>query len=187
MLAHEKEHITSGEEFYQRYLSGDEDAFTDLVALYEHELFFFLNGIVRDSHEAKHIMIDAFANLAISGGGFMGRSSIKTYLFTIAKNLAIKYLKMRNKEQHITFEEIQEAIPDDKDSPDKIYERMENHRKLHDAMMELKEDYRVVLVLLYFEDMSYIEAGQVMNKNVKQIGDLAYRAKAALKKRLPIG
>jgi len=155
-----------------------------LVTLYENELYYFINGIVRDSHEAKHIMIDTFASLAVNGRSFMGKSTLKTYLFTIAKNLAIKCLKLRSKEQHLAFDEITETIPDERDRPDKVFERMENQQKVHEAMMELKEDYRVVLVLLYFEDMSYTEAGQVMNKNVKQIGDLAYRAKAALKKLL---
>jgi DNA-directed RNA polymerase specialized sigma24 family protein len=41
-----------------------------------------------------------------------------------------------------------------------------------------------VLLLLYFEDMSYREAGKAMNKSEKQIKHLAFRAKKALKKKL---
>ena len=184
MLTQEMQQDIPGEELYRRYLDGDSDAFSELVALFENELYYYINGIVQDSHEAKHIMIDAFASLAVGGGNFEGRSSIKTYLFTIGKNLALKYLKMRSKEQHISFEEITEILPDSGDQPDKVLETKENQQKVHEAMMELKEDYRVVLVLLYFEDMSYKEASLIMNKNVNQISVLAHRAKAALKKRL---
>ena len=173
-----------GEEFFQRFRQGDESAFTDLVELYEDELFFFINGMVHDIHESKHIMIDAFASLALDGGKFAGRSSVKTYLFTIAKNLALKHMKMRKKDQHIAFETIVGVVPDYSGEPEKMFVDTENRRLVHEAMMELKEEYRVVLVLLYFEDMSHMEVGRVLNKNVNQINVLAYRAKAALKKQL---
>jgi len=129
-------------------------------------------------------MIDAFANLALDGARFEGRSSVKTYLFTIGKNLAIKHMKMRKKDQHIAFETIVDFIPDNRDEPEKVFVDTENQKQIHEAMMELKEEYRVVLVLLYFEDMSHVEVGRVMHKNVNQINVLAYRAKAALKKQL---
>ena len=179
-----KKSDVTGEDLFRRYLDGDSDAFTELVALFENELYYYVNAIVRDSHEAKHIMIDAFANMAVSGGKFDGRASIKTYLFTIAKNLAFKYLKMRRKEQHISFDEITDVIPDNRDRPDEILDKTDNENKIHESIMELKEEYRVVLVLLYFEDMSYKEAGQIMNKSVDQISVLSHRAKAALKKRM---
>ena len=184
MLSNKEKREVSGEEYYRRYRKGDEEAFTDLVALYENELFFFVNGIVHDIHESKHIIIDAFANLALDGGKFEGRSSVKTYLFTIAKNLAIKHIKMRKKEQHIAFETVVDFIPDNSGEPEKVFVDVENRKLVHEAMMELKEEYRVVLVLLYFEDMSHAEVGRVMNKKVNQVNVLAYRAKAALKKRL---
>ena len=154
------------------------------MALYENEVYFFINGIVRDAHEAKHIMIDAFANLALDGGRFEGRSSVKTYLFTIAKNLAIKHVKLRKKEQHLAFETIVDFIPDYRNEPEKVLLDTENQKLVHQAMLELKEEYQVVLALLYFEDMSHWEVSRVMNKSLNQINVLAHRAKVALKKQL---
>ena len=48
----------------------------------------------------------------------------------------------------------------------------------------MKPEHRNVLYLLYFEGMSYAEAGTVMNKGKRQIEGLAYRARASLKKKL---
>ena len=48
-------------------------------------------------------------------------------------------------------------------------------------MQELKEEYRIALHLIYFEEMSYEEAGKVMHKSRKQIENYAYRARNALK------
>ncbi len=104
--------MVSGEELFRRYQEGDRGAFDDLVALYEHDFMFFLNGVVNDKHEATHLMIEAFAQLALKGGDFSGRSSLKTYLYTIGKNLAFRYVKARRKERHISIEEIAGGLHD---------------------------------------------------------------------------
>jgi RNA polymerase sigma-70 factor (ECF subfamily) len=184
MIATRVAQSAAGEDLYRRFLAGDEGAFEALFALYDEELFYFIKGIVQDHHEAKHLMIEAFAQLAVGGGRFAGKSSLKTYLFAIGKNLAAKYVGTRGREPHIPFEEIVEWFFEDPQTPHNLLEQKENRRQLHAAMGALKEEYRAVLILLYFEDMSYIEAGRALNKSVKQISNLAYRAKAALKKKL---
>jgi RNA polymerase sigma-70 factor (ECF subfamily) len=174
----------SGEDLYARFLEGDKEAFEKIVEVYENDLYIFINSIVRDYHEAKHLCIETFARLALSGGKFEGRSSLKTYLFTIGRNLSSRYLKMRAKEQHLSYEDAIDTLNTNEMTPDKFMEQEENKKYLLDAMQELKEDYCTVLQLLYFDDMSYTEAGIAMKKSVDQISNLAYRAKAALKKKL---
>lgn len=173
-----------GSELYRRFLSGDGDAFTELVGLYEDEFYRFIYTIVKDHHEVKHIVIDAFAMLAVGGGKFTGKSSIKTYLFAIGKNLAYKSMRKRREEQHIDYETIVNIVADESTEPDSIVEREESKREILRAMNSLKDDYRKVLLFLYFEDLSYMEVGQIMNKSVNQTRVLAHRAKAALKKKL---
>ena len=147
-------------------------------------MFQFINRIVNDYHEAKHLTIEAFAQLAVGGSKFAGKSLLKTYLFTIGKNLATRYIRQRGKAHHIPLEEIIDFLIDDRLTPDVCLEKDENRRLLHDAMKDLKNNHRVVLVLLYFEDMSYIQAGLAMNKSENQIRQLAHRAKISLKKKL---
>ena len=176
----------TGEELFRRYLAGDDYAFEDLVALYEADLSRFINSKVNDYYETKYLTIEAFGQLAVSGRKFAGQATLKTYLFTIARNLVAKHLKARNKIQneHISFEEILYDVSDGGLTPDDYMEAEENKRQLHEAMKGLKEDYYKTLKLLYFEDMSYRDAGKILGKSEKQIKDLAYRAKASLKKKL---
>ena len=176
----------TGEELYRRYKAGDTDVFEKLVDLYKDDLSSFIYGIVHDYHESKQLTVETFARLAVNNN-FAGRSSLKTYLFAIAKNLAIRYLKMRKSKQYISYEEITDVLIDEADSVINIVERDDDRRYVQDAMKDLKDEYSTVLYLLYFEDMSYIQAGKVMNRSVKQITDLAYRAKLALKKKLESG
>jgi len=174
----------SGEELFSYYLAGDESAFEELVKLYEHDLALFINSIVGDMYETKHLLIDTFAQLAVGGRRYEGRSTLKTYLFTIGKNLALRYLKMRRREMHLSYDEVFEKLMCESETPDELLQREENKQRLQAAMNDLKPDYRKVMQLLYFEDMSYAEAGQALGKTVKQISDLSYRAKSSLKKKL---
>ena len=174
----------TGEGLFSRYLAGDNVAFEELVELYEDELSRFVYSICRDRNDTKQLVIETFGQLAVSGKKFSGESSLKTYLFTIGKNLAFKYMKMRGREKHISFEEVIEPLIDKNEDPYNYIVQDDIRRQLQDAMLELKEVHRVVLVLLYFEDMSYLEAGQAMNKTKKQIKSLTHRAKLALKKKL---
>lgn len=179
-MPHEKTPDT-GEALYRRFLCGDKDAFTELVGLYEQELSFYINGMVHDYFETKHLVIETFAQLA-ANGNFEGKSSLKTYLFAIARNLTATFLKKRQRYHFISLDEILEMAGKEGESPELFLEREENRQWLRTAMQKLKTEHCEVLTLLYFEDMSYAEAGTVMKKSVKQISDLVYRAKSALKR-----
>jgi len=182
-MEEDKKLTRTAEELYSSFLGGDEIAFEELIAMYEDELSLFIYNKVRDYHDAKHITIESFARLATIGR-FAGRSSIKTYLFAIAKNLASRHMRQRGAEQNIPFDDVIGTLVDGGESPHDYMEREENRKSIRKAMMDLKEDYRIVLELLYFEDMSYSETGRKMNKSKDQIKVLAYRAKASLKKKL---
>ena len=60
----------------------------------------------------------------------------------------------------------------------------ERNRILHFCMDEMNPDYREVLYLIYFEDMSYAQAADVTGKTVKQITNMLYRGKESLRKLL---
>lgn len=176
--------VRSGEELYSDFAAGDSGAFDALVEMYSEELLYFLYGIVRDHHEARHLVIDTFAQLAISRAKYAGKSSLKTYLFGIGKNLAAQYIKKRGREQHLSFEEVAHTLVDKGESPEDFLERKEDSLLLYEAMRTLKEEHRMVLMLLYFQNMSYAQAARAMKKTEHQIRGLAFRAKRALKERL---
>ena len=58
----------------------------------------------------------------------------------------------------------------------------ESRRALHRAIGKLGEDSRAAVYLVFFEELSYEDAARVLGKNKKQIDNLIYRAKTALKK-----
>ena len=180
-----KDDNESGEELFCRFLSGDVEAFEAIVSLYEDELSRYIYRIVGDYHEAKQLTIEAFGELSVGGKKYTReKSSLKTYLFTIGKNLTKRYMRRRQKHDYISFDEIAGVLSDESETPYAYMEREESRRMLHAAISELKKEHNTVLSLLYFEDMSYRQAGELMNKSEKQITQLVYRAKMALRKKL---
>jgi len=167
----------TGEELYRCYLTGDESAFEELIGLYRESLTLYINSFVKDIYEAEELMIDVFARLD-EERGYEGKASLKTYLFTIARHLALRHVKKRRRRNHVLIEELQNELSGG-GLPD--YVRWERGEQLHGAMQKLKPDYGEVLRLLYFENMSYAEASVIMKKTVKQIDNLTYNAKICLK------
>ncbi|MCL1983429.1 MAG: RNA polymerase sigma factor [Clostridiales bacterium] len=170
-----------GEELYLRFAEGDESAFAELVGLYRESLTMYIYSFVKDMYEAEDLMIDTFACLA-EELGFEGRSSLKTYLFAIARHLAMRCLKKRRNRVHVSIEELVcEPGASGGSSPETDYLRGERRERLRNCMQKLKPEYSEVLNLLYFENMSYAGAAKTMKKTKKQIDNLTYNAKISLK------
>lgn len=163
---------------YERFLKGDQGAFEEIVKTYRRPITYFILGYIRNEEAAEDIAAEVFAQLLIKKRAFGFRSSLKTYLFAIAKNKSADWLRKQKKQVPLP-QEIE--IPD---SPEDIVFRDEKNRMLRRTLNCLREDYRQVLILLFFEEMTYEEAAKVLKKNKKQIDNLAYRAKQALKKEL---
>ena len=170
--------MDNGASSYRRFLDGDDCGLEELLNMYGNNLIYFINGYVKNISLSEDIMEDTFMELIIHKHRFRGEASIKTYLFRIARNKALNAIKKNKK-----YEELNRDIEDIKRLEDIII-KTEMQKNVRKAMDNIKSDYSVVLELLYFEDMSYEEIGRVLKKNNKQIKNLAYRARQALKEEL---
>jgi RNA polymerase sigma-70 factor (ECF subfamily) len=172
-----------GASSYNRFLNGDSSGLEDLVRLYNDSLILFINGLVNDSFSAEDLAADTFLELLMKKPRFREDSGkFKTWLFKIARNNAIDYI--RKQKRHTTQAEITEHTPDTSNAPESLLLRTEREKLLHTAMSRLTADYRQVLHLIHFEEMSYEQAGKVMRKTIKQVKNLAYRARQSLKSEL---
>jgi len=167
---------------YRRFRSGDETALRELIELYGKSLLLFLYGIVGNMDDAEELMIDAFTRLVGSNDRFQGKSTLKTYLFGIGRNLALSHLRAHKNRAHVPFQDT--GFSGDEASPEENLIRDERGVQLDIAMGKLKPEYRQVLRLLYFYNMSCADAGKEMRKTQRQIVNLAYRARASLRKKL---
>ena len=168
--------MDQGASLYDRYLKGDESSLNDLVEMYGDKLMLFINSFVGNLSMAEEIMEDVFMELIVKKHHFKGESSFKTYLFQIGRNKALNEIKRNKRCTYIEEKEVE----DEKKLEDEMI-KTEEQKHIHEALLKLPKDYKTVLYLLYFEDMSYEEIEKVMRKNNKQIKNLAYRARQSLK------
>lgn len=169
-----------GESSYRQYLDGDKDKFKVLVEYYGANLIYFINGYVKNIFVAEDLMEETFCDLVYYKHRYKGKSSFKTYLFSIARNKAVDYLKSKSKATITSLDDLSGIANDDLNLENMVV-RKEEYRHLYSALSKIKYEYRNVLYLFYFEDMSYNEIAKVMKKNNKQIKNLMYRAKQTLK------
>ena len=172
--------MDSGAEQYRRYCAGEESGLAAIIREYKDGLIFYLYGIVGDIHIAEDLAEDTFVLLGVKKPRNRETASFKTWLYTIARNRALDWLRRRRRTA-LPPEELLPELPDDAIQLEQDYFRQEEKKQLHRAMGRLSPDYRQVLWLLYFEDMSAKQAAQVMGKSVHGVETLAYRARLALK------
>ncbi|MBQ7010716.1 MAG: RNA polymerase sigma factor, partial [Clostridia bacterium] len=172
----EEETMDKDFECYKRYLDGDESGIDELLLRYGAKLISFIYRFTNDEELAEELMEDTFCDVIIKGVGFLGNASFKTYLFSVAKNKAFAEMRRRGKNCDIAAAEsygeryVEASFADS-----------ERSRIIARALGRLNRDHRTVIYLLYFENMSYKEIGRVMKKTEKQVNNLAYRAKRALR------
>ena len=171
--------MSAGETAYGRYLAGEEKAADLLVEKYGDPLTLYINGYLKDMHEAEDLMIEAFSQIFAKERPITGAGAFQAYLYKTARNLALRHRK-KHRLSFLRFEEL-DFEPQSDVPADAELSRSERSRQLYDALGKLKEEYREALYLVYFEGMSYRNAATVMNQSEEQITKLVYRGKQNLK------
>ena len=169
-------------ECYRRFLAGDDSALVQLIRDYRDGLMLYLNGFVFDLNVAEELTEDTFLKLVLKKPRFSARSSFKTWLYTIGRNLALDHLR-RSKKSSVSLEDCPEVSNEEYDL-ERRYIQQENQILLHRAMKKLKPEYRQVLWLVYFEGFRCAEVGKIMGKTEATTQTLVSRARQALKQKL---
>ena len=165
---------------YSRYLAEhNEDDFRILLERHRESLTLFLMSFVHNMEDAEELMLDAYAEAAAETS-FSGKSAFKTWLFSIGKKMAL----MRLRKKRFLFITLDEQDNTTAAPPEMDILRDECNRQLYQAMECLNVEYRQILILLYFEDMSHEEVCRVMGRTRKQVYNLAQRGRKALKEEL---
>lgn len=167
---------------YKAYCGGDDEALARIIRDYKDGLIFYLRTFTGEIHSAEDLAEDTFVKLAVKKPRYNGKASFKTWLYTIAGNLAIDWLR-KNRRQELPLEDCGELSADEL-SLEQAYIREEERIALHHAMRTLPEDYQRILWLVYFEEYSVKEAGGLMGKSAHAAETLIWRARRRLKEEL---
>ena len=174
-------HTDNGAFNYRRFRDGgDENGLVEIIKEYKDGLIFYLNSIVGNIHAAEELAEDTFVLLGTKKPRDKGTGSFKTWLYTIGRNIAIDSLRRRRKVCELSEAEYAD-ISADVASLEDSYLLEERKITVHRALNSLKPEYRQVLWLMYFEDLSAKETACIMKKSAHGIETLVYRARKSLK------
>lgn len=177
--------MDNGSRSYDRYLNGDDSALSEIVHEYKDGLTLYLNTFTNNLYDAEEIMEETFYKLAYKKPKFKGKSSFRTWLYSIGRNLAIDYLRKRSRHSAESLEDHYDLKGNE--DIELNYIKEEQKKMIHKAIHDLRSEYRQVICLIYLEGFDTSEAARIMHKTNRQITNLLYQAKKVLKKELEKG
>ncbi len=172
--------MDNGASSYRRFLDGDESAFDGIMTALFRSLVLFVNRYVHDIHTAEDIAMDTMADLIVHRHRYNFKVSLKTYLFMVGRCRALDHIKHRKVISWTALSEAEE-LADEEGNPEMLMLAKERKQAVSAALDRLPHDMQVAVHLIYFEDMTYDEAAQIMKKKRKQVDNLLYRAKKELR------
>lgn len=162
------------EELVRKVQEGDILAFEILVRRYQGKLINFVSRMVFDRSAAQEITQDSFLKTYRTVSKINTRKKFSTYLFEVAKNTAIDYLRKTKK-----------AVPLTENVPAEQHNLMEKI-DVHWAIDELPKTHKNVIRLYYFVGLSYVEISKHLKLPINTVRTHLRRAKLQLKKLLKV-
>ena len=173
--------MDNGESSYRRFLEGDKSGFDNVMDMYHAPLVSFITRYVGDENDAEDIAADTFLELLVHPSRFSFKCSLKTYIYSIARHRAVDFAR---KKRHQIFDADLDVLPDGEDSPADTAISKERKAAVREALANINGEYAEALYLLYIDGLCEDEIMRITKKNRRQLSNIIYRAKAAMKKEL---
>src|SRR5437764_12688083 len=165
----------------------DPGAFAELVDRYQHRLVAVMTHLVGNAEEAEDLAQEVFLRAFRARKKYRPRSKFSTWLFTIAKNLALNSLRARQRKPIVLLNAwamepleprpLEPLVPYAHSGPMQLVQTQELTDHIWAALDNLKETQRMAFVLHQFEDMNYAEIARVMRLTTKAVKSLLSRAR----------
>ncbi len=165
--------LVSDQELVRKARGGDRDAFGALVLRYQEQTVMIANSILRNMEQAKEASQNAFVKAYLALSRFREEAQFKTWLFRIVINEAkdvrrresargfFKFLSEREDEDE-NAEPFLECVVSPDESPREVLEATERRKLLEQAVHELPEREREVVLLHYFHQLTLAEVAETL-------------------------
>lgn len=169
---------------------GDAAAFGLLVERHQDALFNGIHRMVSQREDAEDLAQEAFVKAFRALGGFQGRSSFYTWLYSIAVNLVISHRRKTGSARHLNPLSFQGGsddegrgldVADDVERPDHAAERREMKQQVERAIAQLEDEFRTVIVMRDIEGFDYQTIAEVLGCPAGTVKSRLHRARLALR------
>lgn len=170
----------------QATLGGNQQAFGVLVERYQDRLFNTLVRFTGSRHDASDLVQDAFVQALVKLDSFRGEAQFYTWLYRIAMNLSLSQRRKRRPVASVDVarERAGEEPMDQAETPDQGLIRRERAQVVQQALLQLGDEHRQILVLREMECCSYDQIGEILQVPVGTVRSRLFRARMQLKEQL---
>lgn len=141
-------------------MESKEKAFSEIVFQYSEQLYWKIRSIVLTHEDANDVLQNTFMKAWKSIDEFQGKSKIYTWLFRIAINESLDFIR-KKKVQSETSVDVSPGVANQLMADD-YFDGDYAHALLHEAIAMLPDVQRTVFTLKYFEDMKYSEISKIL-------------------------
>ncbi len=176
---------TDEQELVLRAQQGDLAAYDELVRRYQERIYATIYHMTSNHEDAGDLAQESFIKAFQALASFKGESSFFTWVYRIAINKTINFLKQRKLRSHYSLDDVEFNAEHDRDVVELISEKTprrdlnlaELKGKLNEAMHKLSEVHRLVLILHDIQGLSHEEIGKIMDCNVGTVRSRLFYAR----------
>ena len=170
----------SDNQLVNRVIKGDIEAFGLLVDRYEAKLMRYVVYLIHDSAVAQDIVQEVFIKAYQNLQGFKSKYKFSSWIYRIAHNEAMNYIrKTRRLVYSDNMEELKETSSEDGIATEIDREILK--KQVQGCLDQLDMKYREVLILQYYENMSYVEISDILHIPVSTVGVRSLRGRNKLR------
>ncbi|WP_138416890.1 RNA polymerase sigma factor SigX [Aquibacillus sediminis] len=164
-------------------------AFEEIYDNYHHDLYQFLIYLVKDQYLAEDLIQEVYIKVLNSYQTFKGESSQKTWIFSIARHVAIDHFRKQKRKRNKIMEffdwnEKGDLIKDDHAIPEEIAVLNDEMRIVYDCLDRCSFDQKSVIILRYIQSFSIQETADALGWSVSKVKTTQHRAMKVLKQKL---
>ena len=169
----------------KRARRGDLAAYDELVKRYQQRIYATIYHMTSNHEDANDLAQEAFIKAFSALKSFKGGSTFYTWLYRIAVNKTINFLKQRKNKFHMSLNDLDFSVENDPDlvalishkTPLREAGLAELQKKLNEALLRLSEPHRMVVVLHDVQGMSHDEIAEIMGCNIGTVRSRLFYAR----------
>ncbi len=191
-LASAEEQGTPDTELVQRARGGDAQAYGELVQRHHRRVYQLVYNMTSNHQDAEDLTQDAFVRAFRALDRFKGDSSFFTWVYRIAINRSINFIKSRRLRQAISLDDMDAGAERDpayvelrsRESPVRDVGLAEVQKRLNEALLTLSEKHRTVAVMHDIQGMPHEEIAKIMKCSIGTVRSRLFYARQHLQREL---
>ncbi|MCW5552502.1 MAG: sigma-70 family RNA polymerase sigma factor [Verrucomicrobiae bacterium] len=180
--------ITEEQTLVRRARKGDLGAYDDLVRRYQERIYATIYHMTANHEDANDLAQETFIKAYQALKSFKGGSSFYTWIYRIAVNKTINFLKQRKNRVHLSLNDLDFNAEHDPDlvalvsdhTPRREVNLAELQEKLNAAMQKLSESHRLVVTLHDVQGLPHDEIAEIMDCNIGTVRSRLFYARQQL-------